>query len=249
MESFWESIINLFAPATCSCCSEPLPHGIEFMCPRCRWDLPITEFWLDEDNKVAQKFWGLIPVEGACSLFYYRQGSNFQRAIHELKYRGYWRTCVEFGEMFARKLAHCTPYNDVDVIVPVPLHRLKLLKRGYNQSEYIAKGLSSIMNVRVEVDNVVRHINNKPQVHSRYKHERWDNVNNIFRVKNPEILAGKHILIVDDVLTTGATICSCAKAIIDSVPNCRVSIVTLAVSDYEMKKFPAGKPKKVLKFE
>lgn len=243
MESYWKSIINLFAPPTCSCCSEPLAHGIDFMCPRCRWDLPITEFWLDKDNKVAQKFWGLIPIEGACSFFLYNHGSNFQRAIHDLKYHGYWKTCIEFGRMFGRKLLDSEPYNSVDMIVPVPLHTIRRLKRGYNQSQYIAQGMAEAMNIKLEVDNLIRHTNNSSQVRSKYKHQRWKNVSNIFSVKDPQAFSGKHILLVDDVLTTGATLCSCAQTIIDRVPDCRISIATLSVSAYELRKFPSSTSK------
>lgn len=236
MESYFRSIVNLFAPPVCNSCGATLPSGIKFMCPQCRWDLPLTEFWLDRDNKVAQKFWGLLPLEGACSYFMYRQGSNFQRAIHNLKYHGYWKTSVEFGEMFGARLAENEPFDSVDLIIPVPLHRRKLLQRGYNQSEYLAAGLSKAMGVPVEAEALFRNTNNSPQARAKYKHLRWDNVKGIFAVKHPERLEGKHLLLVDDVLTTGATICSCAQAIIDAEIDCKISIATLSVSEYELNK-------------
>ncbi len=234
MESYLSSIINLFAPPTCCACSRTLPQSMEFMCVHCRWDMPVTSFWKDPNNKVAQKFWGLVPIESACSYFLFRQGSNFQTAIHNLKYRGYWKTCIDFGVMFGAELVGCPPYDSVDLIIPVPLHRLKLLSRGYNQSEYIAKGLAKAMNLSIETNNLVRLKNNKAQARSKFKYLRWNNVNNIFKLKHPERLSGKHILLVDDVLTTGATLCSCAQTIVNAVPDCRISIVTLSVSDYEL---------------
>jgi ComF family protein len=166
--------------------------------------------------------------------------SNFRGLVHRFKYRGQWRHAFEMGRWFGRILAESDAYAGVDVIVPVPLHLRKTLKRGYNQSSYIAAGMSREMGVSVEERAVVRHINNRSQT-ERSKSERWENVEGIFAVRRPERLVDRHILLVDDVLTTGATIGSCAEAIFDAVrplesPDTplgsatRISIATLYAS-------------------
>ena len=134
---------------------------------------------------------------------------------------------------WAAGTADCGLYDDVEVVVPVPLHLRKRLKRGYNQSEYLAEGIAAELGVGVDRRSVVRRRNNPSQALSR-KSDRWANVEGVFGVRHPERLAGRHILLVDDVFTTGATIVSCAETILRSVPGCRISIAALAVSEHEL---------------
>lgn len=153
--------------------------------------------------------------------------------VHDFKYRSGWSLATEMGHWYGRELAEAGLYGDVDVVVPVPLHFLKRIKRGYNQSEYIARAIAQTLALPVDTRNVVRRVHNSSQTR-RAKSERWENVEGIFAVRHAERLSGRHILLVDDVLTTGATIISCAEAIYRAVPDCRLSIATIAVSKSEL---------------
>jgi ComF family protein len=192
--------------------------------------MPLTGFETMADNPVARRFWGLVPVRGATAFLWFTDRSGFRRVVHSFKYGGRWSLARDMGQWFGRVLADTDAYAGVDLIVPVPLHFRKVLKRGYNQSEYIARGMSRSMEVSVEARAVVRRINNPSQTQTATHHQRWENADGIFAVRRPERLAGKHILLVDDVMTTGATIGSCAEAIVNAVPEVRISIAALYAS-------------------
>lgn len=222
-----KDISRLFFPNVCAVCSELLPDGGDFICTKCRWEIPLTGFWNKIDNPVTQVFYGHIPIINASSFFYFIHDSGFQSLIHTIKYRSGWRYAIKSGKWFGSELAESSLYQDIDVIVPIPLHFRKRLKRGYNQAEYIAKGIGESLQVEVDSKSVIRTVHNPSQTTQRHS-ERWGNVEGIFSVRSPEKLKGKHILLVDDVLTTGATIISCGETIIQSVPDCQLSIATLA---------------------
>lgn len=206
-------------------------EGQAFVCTACQWDIPLTGYESQADNPVFRRFWGLLPIRNATAFAWFIHESGFRDLVHRFKYSGQWRHALDMGQWFGRVLAETDAYTGVDVIVPVPLHARKMLKRGYNQSAYIAEGMSHRMGVPVDTRSVVRRVNNRSQTeHS--KTERWENVEGIFAVRRPENLTGKHILLVDDVLTTGATIGSCAEAILESVPDCQVSIAVLYASKH-----------------
>jgi ComF family protein len=204
--------------------------GEGFLCITCQWEMPLTGFEDMADNPVARRFWGLVPVRNATAFLWFSDGSGFRRVVHSFKYGGRWALARDMGRWFGGVLVDRDAYGGVDVIVPVPLHPLKFMRRGYNQSAYIAHGMSRSIGVPVDTRAVVRRINNPSQTLTATHDERWANVEGIFAVRHPERLAGKHILLVDDVLTTGATIGSCAEAIVTAVPDCRLSIATLYAS-------------------
>lgn len=222
-------IRDLFFPPVCPSCGRAMSSDAGFLCTACQWDIPLTGFENEADNPVARRFWGLLPLENAMAMAWFVHGSGFRRVVHRFKYSGQWALARDMGRWFGRVLMSSDAYAGVDVIVPVPLHWRKTLKRGYNQSEYIARGVSREMDIPVETNAVVRRINNRSQTEKK-QHERWENVEGIFAVRRPERLAGKHILLIDDVLTTGATIGSCAEAIFAVVPDCKISIATLYAS-------------------
>lgn len=206
-----------------------MPDGTVTVCTRCRWDAPLTGFWMQADNPVVRKFWGVVPVVNACSFFFFVPGGGFRDLVHDIKYRGSWKQAVELGRWFGAEMAKGGLYGDIDVVVPVPLHIRKRVKRGYNQSEYIADGIARSLGCLMDAGSVARVRHNPSQAMKPHR-ERWKNVEGIFAVRRPERLEGRHVLLVDDVLTTGATITSCAEAIIATVPGVRVSIATLSVS-------------------
>ncbi len=225
-----KDIAVLFFPRVCPSCGRVIGSGEGFLCTACQWEMPLTGFETQADNPVARRFWGLVPVRNATAFLWFADGSGFRRVVHSFKYGGRWALARDMGRWFGRVLADTDAYAGVDAIVPVPLHWRKVLKRGYNQSEYIAKGMSRSMDVPLETGAVVRRVNNRSQTQTATHSERWDNVEGIFKVTRPDRLAGKHILLVDDVLTTGATIGSCAEAIAGTVPDVRLSIATLYAS-------------------
>jgi ComF family protein len=225
-----KDIASLFFPRVCPACGRIMPEGSGFLCTACQWEMPLTGYENQADNPVARRFWGLVPVRNATAFLWFADQSGFRRVVHSFKYGGRWSLARDMGQWFGRVLAEVDAYAGVDLIAPVPLHFRKVLKRGYNQSEYIARGMSRSMQVPVDTRAVVRRINNPSQTQTATHHERWENVEGIFAVRRPERLKGKHILLVDDVMTTGATVGSCAEAIVRAVPESRVSIAVLYAS-------------------
>lgn len=223
----------LIFPPICPVCGKPMGDGSRTVCTACRVEVPLTRYWEEFDNPMTRRLWGLVPVVHASALFFFVEGGGWRKSIHAFKYHGAWRLARDMGRWYGSYLAESGWYDTVDAVVPVPLHICKRLKRGYNQSEYLAEGIAAELGVAVDRASVIRRRNNPSQALSR-KSDRWNNVEGIFAVRRPERLAGRHLLLVDDVFTTGATVASCADAILRSVPDCRISIATLAVSKHEL---------------
>lgn len=232
--SYWHEIFRLFYPERCAACGHSLPEGARLLCPHCRWDMPLTGYAAQHDNPVARKFWGLLPLEQASSMLFFTPGSGYRSMIHDLKYRGQWLSAYRLGRWLGAGLRESPLYGGIDAVVPVPLHWRRLLRRGYNQSEYLARGIAAATGWDAECRSVVRRRYNRSQTRTREREERWENVRDIFAVRRPERLQDRHLLLVDDMLTTGATIVSCAGAILEAVPSCRISVATLAVSAREL---------------
>lgn len=220
---------QLFFPPVCPVCGSRMESGSRIVCTRCRMDAPLTYYWRDMANPVAEKFYAQENFIYASSFLFFLSDSGYRNLIHRFKYHGQWLLAQQMGYWFGSEIRSGGLYSDIDMIVPVPLHWRKRLRRGYNQSEYIALGMSRAMNVKSNFGCLKRIRHNKSQAQSKL-HERWQNVSGIFVVRHADRLAGAHILLVDDVLTTGATICSCAEAIRRAVPDCRLSVATLAVA-------------------
>ncbi len=223
----------LLFPPRCAVCGEPLVRGERTICTLCRATAPLTGYWREADNPVLRKFWGLVPVERASGFLFFTQGSGWRRMIHSFKYRGAWRTARVMGDWYGRCLADSGLYGDVDAVVPLPLHPFKRMRRGYNQSEYLAEGIAAQLGAGVDRRSVFRCRHTAAQA-LKPRRERAGNVEGAFAVRHPERLAGRHILLVDDVMTTGSTLASCVEAIVRSVPDCRVSVAALAVSRREL---------------
>ena len=213
-----------------------MPEGGTLICTWCRADIPLTFFWSQTENPMRDRLWELqLPVERASAFFFFMTGSGFRDVIHDFKYRGGWRTAQQMGAWYGAEMAASALYGDVDVVVPIPLHIRKRLRRGYNQAEYLAEGIAAALGRPVDRRSVVRRIYNKSQTKND-RNKRWENVTGIFAIRNPETLRGKHILLVDDVLTTGATLVSCGQEILSRIPGARLSVATLAVARNELKK-------------
>ena len=195
---------------------------------KCFSNIPKTNFHLQKDNPVEKRFWGKVRIEKATSYFFFQKGSDFQKLIHELKYKGNKEVGIAMGRFAAADLMDSDDFKAVDVIVPVPLHEKKQAKRGYNQSEMISCGLAEVLEKPLITGNLHRTAENTTQTRKSV-YERFENTQGIFGLKNPADFEGKHILIVDDVLTTGSTIEACIRAL-QQAENVKISVFTLALA-------------------
>ena len=216
-------LLDIIFPRRCCVCGELLSSQEQDICLNCLYALPKVEPHVSAE--IEKIFWGKIDIERAASFIYYHKGSPYNNIIHALKYKGRPWTGMLFAGMAAAELNEKGFFDGIDAIIPVPLSRKKRRKRGYNQCDYIADGISKATGIPVLKDIVERNISNETQT-DKSRDERWENVKGIFTLKKPELLEGKHILLVDDILTTGATLASCASAI-QACCNCRTSIFTL----------------------
>jgi ComF family protein len=221
-------LTELLFPRLCVVCGDKLIEHEEWICLHCLHHIPRTNFHLNHDNPVAQLFYGRVNIENATSYFYFSKGSKYQTLLHDLKYKGMKELGEEIGKHFAIDLQQSPEFRSVDIICPVPLHPSKEKKRGYNQSWWIASGIAKQMNKELSSDNLHRITATETQTR-KSRFARWQNVEGIFELSNPEAFAEKHILLIDDVVTTGATLEACAAAIL-STTNAKVSIATLATA-------------------
>ncbi|NQU51901.1 MAG: ComF family protein [Bacteroidetes bacterium] len=223
-------LAELFFPTLCITCGDRLISQEKYLCLNCWYDLPVTNFHLNNENKVAQLFWGRVQIENATSFFSYKKGSKYMQLIHFVKYKGLKELGFETGRKFGFTLLNSVGFGDVDLIVPVPLHPRKQKKRGFNQSDWIAKGISDSLQKPVSTKNLFRQVYTSTQT-QKNRFERWQNVEGIFGIKEPDEFQGKHILLIDDVVTTGSTLEACAFQLLKT-ENTKVSIATLAFADY-----------------
>lgn len=229
LSNLLRDVAALFFPPRCPVCGGELAQGEHTVCTLCRTMAPLTGFWHEADNPMLDKCRDMLPVERASGFLYYVRGSGWRELIRGFKYRGAWRTARAMGEWYGRCLREGGLYDGVEVVVPLPLHPLKRCRRGYNQSEYIAEGIAAQLGVAVDRRSARRRRNTASQA-LKPRRERAGNVEDAFAVRYPERLAGRHLLLVDDVFTTGSTMLSCAGEILRSAPGCRISIAALAVS-------------------
>jgi ComF family protein len=223
---FWDDFISLLFPRLCYACGNHLLRNEKLICTECYILIPRTNFHEDTDNPVAQLFWGRCLIEKAAAFSYYNKGSRIRNLIHNLKYRGIQEIGYELGRIYGLTLKNSGFTGDIDIIIPVPLHPSKKRVRGFNQSELISSGISDASRLPVDISSLVRVSVSATQT-KRSRYDRWTNVEGIFRVLDPQAIAGKHILLVDDVITTGSTVESCTNEL-RGIEGVRVSVVSLA---------------------
>ena len=227
-------LFDLCFPRICAVCGVPLNYHEQHFCLECFADMPLTHFWTVQDNPAEKVFWGRCRIERVYSLFYYTD--NWRRPVHLLKYDGYTPLGKYLGRMLGAKLLLHHNLSRFDYIIPVPLHWRKYLSRGYNQSEVIARGIKEGLSGRGKggapqiVPNLLRRKSFAASQTSKEREQRWNSVKDAYTInghckKRPP--AGSHLLLVDDVLTTGATLEACASILVEQL-GCRVSIATLA---------------------
>lgn len=224
-----EDLLSLLFPNLCCGCGTYLYRGEELLCTGCIYHLPYTDHHLHSENIAARQFWGRLPCNAVMSLLYFKKGGRTQNIMHRLKYKGRKDLGVRLGNMIASKLLLNPRYTGIDQIIPVPLHRSREIKRGYNQSMCIAEGISAILKVPVNSKCLLRTKRTATQT-KKGRFSRFENMQTVFSVMNSGEIEGKHVLLVDDVLTTGATLEACGIALFD-VKISKLSIATVAFAE------------------
>ncbi|RYY36663.1 MAG: ComF family protein [Sphingobacteriaceae bacterium] len=227
--NYFTDFIALIFPELCAACNGSLLAGEHILCTDCRYDLPYTNFHLQPDNIVARQFWGKLPVQSAYALFYFTKGGKVQNLVHRLKYDGMQKVGVLTGNIAGSQLAGREPFSTIDYIIPVPLHKSKLRKRGFNQSTCFAIGLADKLNATVNEHNLIRVVATDTQT-KKSRFSRFQNMQQVFVVANPKELEGKHVLLVDDIVTTGSTLEACGAELL-KVPGLKLSIATIAYAE------------------
>ncbi|ALD22155.1 ComF family protein [Hymenobacter sp. DG25A] len=231
LPAIWHDFVSLVFPRVCLACADSLARGEEYICTSCRTELPYTDYHLlpAEANPLTRRFWGKVPVRHAFSYLRFLQHGRVQHLLHQLKYQGQQEVGLVLGRWYGYELAEKGFTPEFDLILPVPLHPRKLAKRGYNQADFFAEGLAQGLQVPW-LPNVLRRTEHTSSQTRKNRVARWENVASVFEVPNPAALAGLRVLLVDDVLTTGATLEACAVVLLAA--GCReVSIATIATAD------------------
>ncbi len=226
----FQDFISLFYPNLCVACDRNTPVHGGVICLPCQYHLPKTKFHLDRENPFTDRFWGRVPINAGAALYYFTKGGRTQKLIHKLKYNGKVSVGIKLGNLYGRMLKQSPYFSQIDLIVPVPLHPKKRQKRGYNQSDLFARGLSDEMQIS-NAPYALKRLEMTETQTRKSQAERFANVAAAFAVNQPKILKGKHVLLVDDVMTTGATMEACANQIL-SCEGTRVSMATIAFTEY-----------------
>lgn len=224
----FKNLINLFFPKLCLACNFALTDNEEYVCTNCRHDLPVTNFHFDDSDEVKKVLYGRVKLEHATSLFRFHKKGIVQQLIHNLKYKGHQEVGELLGSWLGAELKSIDSYKNIDVVIPVPLHKKKLKKRGYNQVETFAKHIASNLNAHY-LDSVLIKITNTNSQVKKNRLARWNSKDEIFTVQNLEIINGKHILLVDDLITTGATVEVCVNQLLKA-GNVKISLATIAIA-------------------
>ena len=220
-----DNLLRLFLPEICVVCGVELLEMEKGACLKCLYKLPKTNNFKKSQNAVEEHMAGRVPFERIATFSVYTEEGVLPPMIHHLKYRNGKDIGMLLGKLFGEDLLGSDFLAPIDLIVPVPLHRKKRAKRGYNQAEIIAQGISEVTKIPISVNNLIRVINNPTQT-KQTQSERWENVKDIFDVKDVNMYSDKHILLIDDVITTGSTIEACAIAL-HKCSNLKISIATI----------------------
>jgi competence protein ComFC len=226
LPEIFKDFFNLLIPCKCLNCGINLHEYEDYVCKECLFKIPKTNFYKVTENPVSQVFWGRVNLEFAFSFYYFSKGSILQRLIHEIKYRKAKELAYELGKEFGKELKGSDFHKQIEMIIPVPLHPKKEKKRGYNQSDWIARGISDILNIQVSTQVLKRTSYSSSQT-KKTRVQRWENVKDAFAIDDKLKIENKHVVLLDDVLTTGATLEACANQLLQ-VQGTKVSIISLA---------------------
>ncbi|MEM9679128.1 MAG: phosphoribosyltransferase family protein [Bacteroidota bacterium] len=221
--------MNLFFPKVCEGCRDFLNDNEILLCTSCRHELPVTNFHFDDNKSVEKVLYGRVKLQNATSLVHFSKKSIVQELLHNLKYRGHEDIGAFFGKWLGAELSLIEAYKDVDVVIPVPLHKSKLRKRGYNQVSKFGKSIADALQINYDDNALKKTARTKTQVF-KGRLKRSNKGKTLFSVADPERLQHKHILLVDDIITTGATVEACAEAL-SGIEGLKISLATIAIAD------------------
>jgi ComF family protein len=228
LKSLLNDFKHLFYPHICSGCGSDILADDNMLCAKCFINLPSTQYAQYPNNPIEKIFSGRMKIESAHAEFYFAKESLIQHLVHQLKYKSNKEIGVYLGEMMGRSMQKSNRFNGIDALIPLPLYPDKERKRGYNQAAVICEGMSQIMNVPVYNDVLIRRRFTETQT-KKHRAERWENVEGSFAVKNEEKIKGKHVLLVDDVITTGATLEASGSRLL-KIEGVKLSIATLTTA-------------------
>lgn len=224
----FKPIVNLFFPKVCYACLHLLSDNEKTICMDCRHDLPVTNFHFNHDNTVTKVFYGRAKIENGTALFRFEKKGIVQQLIHGLKYKGYENIGFFLGNWLGGELKNIEPYKSIDMVIPVPLHKKKLQKRGFNQVAKFGQQIAKALKADYKADVLLKVTASKSQVNKK-RLARWNNSDELFTLANSESIENKHILLVDDIITTGATLEACI-AVLNQTKNIKISIATMAIA-------------------
>jgi ComF family protein len=224
--NYLEDLLHLLFPHNCSGCGIEVVNNEDLLCAHCLTQLPVTNFLSNPNNPVEKIFYGRLPVEHAGCAYYFNKDSLLQHLIIQLKYKGNRQAGIYLGRLLGSALARARRFDDVDLMIPLPLNEKKLFKRGYNQTSLLCKGITEAWNKPVMENAITRLLFTETQTH-KDRVSRWQTMEGVFTATNASTLMNKHILLVDDVITTGGTLEACGSSILQ-IPGVKLSIATLA---------------------
>lgn len=225
----FHDFVNLLYPRVCHICEGELLKNENILCTSCLHDLPVTRYHLDNENPVRKVFYGRIKIEKATALLHFRKKSGVQHLIHDLKYKGHRPIGIFLGKWLGEELSKIEDYRTVDIVIPVPLHKKRLKERGYNQVEDFGKEIAQYLNAAYK-DDILLKVSATSTQTLKDRFSRWGQLEETLLINNKEMATNKHILIVDDLVTTGATLEACAHKLYE-IPGIKLSIATMAITD------------------
>ncbi len=231
LRSLGGAFFHLFFPHLCAVCQERPPTIQNILCTSCCYQLPETGYHLLPENRLTERFWGRLPLQFGAAYYFFQRGGRAQQLIHQLKYHRWQEIGTAIGYRYGQQLRHSPHFPEIDSIIPVPLHPRKLRQRGFNQSLRFAEGLGAALSIPV-ADGVLERVQYGASQTHKSREERQENIQGAFRLspKKAETLRGKHLLLVDDVLTTGATLEAAGQQLL-AVEGTRLSVVTMAMAE------------------
>lgn len=224
--SYFNDFTHLIFPHHCEGCGTDVLQNNQLLCAECLHQLPITNFTATTNNPIEKIFYGRLNIVAATAGFYFSKQSLMQHLLHQLKYKGNKDVGLHLGKLLGQQLKASNRFNDIDIIVPLPLNYKREFKRGYNQATLICEGVAEVFNKPIATDALVRTVFTETQT-TNTRINRWENMDGVFKLNDEAILQNKHVLLIDDIITTGATLEACGKTIL-SLPNTTVSIATVA---------------------
>lgn len=221
-------LVDLLFPKVCHACLNLLQDNEDTICVDCRHDLPVTNFHFDDDDAIKKVLYGRANIVNGTALFRFEKKGLVQQLVHGLKYKGYETIGYSLGNWLGGELKNLGTYQSIDMVIPVPLHKKKLKKRGYNQVAKFGQQIAKALDADYVDDVLIKVTNTQSQV-SKKQFERWNKNDAFFEIKNSDFINNKHILLVDDIITTGATLEACIS-VLNKAKNIKISIATMAIA-------------------